>query len=55
MTVKELKEKLEEYIENLDRFDDDREVVVEHNTYFVHGDFISITGIGFVELEMEEV
>lgn len=51
MKMYELKELLKNALENLEDYDDDQEVRTETNTYYVHGDFIGISGVGFVQLD----
>ena len=53
MTIKELKELLEGYIENLEEnYQDDAEVEVVGNTYFLTcGRRFIATGAGFIDLD----
>lgn len=49
MKVKQLKEKLQDVLENLEVYDDDAEVKMYTNTYFVSGEYIG-TRQGFIPL-----
>ena len=46
-----LRQKLQEVIKNLNYFDDDNEVRIVTNTYFVGPNFISIGSLGFIDLD----
>ena len=51
ITVAELKEKLQEYIDILEQYDDDMKVPTSTNTYFMNSSFWMQFGrIGFVDL-----
>lgn len=50
MKLYELKELLRDALDKLENYDEEQNVKVKSNTYYVRGDFISITGVGFVEL-----
>lgn len=51
VTVAELKEQLQEYIDILDDYDDDLEINTESNTYFVDSTYYMQFGsAGFIDL-----
>lgn len=50
MTVSDLKDLLQQALDNLENYDDNQKLEIKTNTYWVRGDFISITGKGFVQL-----
>lgn len=56
ITVKELKEKLQEYIDVLDNYDDSKEVPTVSNTYFLKGSnyWMQFGRVGFVGLDTLE-
>lgn len=58
MTVKELKELLEEKLEILDQYEDDDKIKIESNTYFLGGarHFLGISGYdgGYINLSCLE-
>lgn len=51
MTVEQLKEQFESYIEILDEFDDELEIPMRCNTYGVSGKILEIPYKGFIELD----
>jgi len=51
MTIKDLKKLLEQALENLDNFNDDDEVDLYSNTYFLKTDFFLATHKGFIDLD----
>lgn len=55
MTVGELKRKLERFINNLENYDDDKEVNMVSNTYFLGNAyyFLGVSGYdgGYIDLE----
>lgn len=54
MTVKQLKEQFESYIEILDEFYDELEIPMRPNTYGICGDFMYSDGFrdrGYIELD----
>ena len=50
MTVSELKDLLQQALNNLENYDDNQELNIQTNTYYVRGKFISIPGVGFIPL-----
>ena len=50
ITVKELKAKLQEALDNLEYEDDDAEIVTSCNTYCMYGWVLEIPSIGFVDI-----
>lgn len=50
MTVSELKDLLQQALDNLEDYDDNRELNIESNTYYVRGKYIGIPGVGFIPL-----
>ena len=51
LTVAELREKLQEYVDILDNYDDNMEIETVSNTYFIHSQYFMQFGrIGFVDL-----
>lgn len=51
LTVAELKEKLEEYLDVLEQYDDDCEIETENNTYYIKSHYYMQFGsTGFVDL-----
>lgn len=50
MTVSELKDLLQQALDNLENYEDYQKLNIKTNTYWVRGNFISITGKGFIEL-----
>lgn len=50
LKVKDLKEKLQDVLDNLANYDDDQEVHTVCNTYWCNGDFMSVGSEGFVSL-----
>jgi hypothetical protein len=56
MTVKELRECFEAYVETLDQFDDELEIPMRSNTYGLSGQILEIPYKGFIELDsLEEI
>lgn len=51
MTIKDLKNLLEQTLENLDNFNDDDEVDLYSNTYFLKTGFFLATYQGFIDLK----
>lgn len=52
LTVKELKENLQNVIDVLDSYDDDEIIQTVGNTYFINSRFYAqVYGYGFVDLE----
>ena len=53
MTIKELKEHLQNIIENLDQFEEEEEIKIVENTYWLKRgqNFIAIENVGFVDLD----
>ncbi|MEE0937697.1 MAG: hypothetical protein UIG52_06670 [Bacteroidales bacterium] len=54
MTVKELRERLEAYVETLDQFDDELEIPMRCSTYGLSGQILEIPYNGFIELDSLE-
>lgn len=50
MTVSDLKDLLQQALDNLENYNDNRELNIKTNTYYVRGKFISIPGVGFIPL-----
>lgn len=50
MTVAELKDLLQQALDNLEDYEDNQKLNIKTNTYFVRGKFISIPGVGFIPL-----
>ena len=59
MKVKDLKELLEEKLEELEEYEDDDEIKMETNTYFLNGarHFLGIAGYdgGYINLEYIDI
>ena len=53
MTVEALKEHLQNIIDNLDQFEDNEELKIVDNTYFLKNgqNFIAIENVGFIDLD----
>ena len=51
MKVYQLKEKLQEFLEKLEGYDQDAELKTYTNTYWLHGDEFIATYDGFVSLD----
>lgn len=53
MKIKELKEHLQDVLDNLESFDEEQEVLVVRNTYWLRGGthFIALPSLGFVDLD----
>lgn len=52
ITVAKLREKLQEYINVLEMYDDDNEIEYTTSTYFIHSQyFMQFGNIGFVDLQ----
>lgn len=49
-TIKDLKNYLNDLLEKLENVDEEKELELKQNTYWCKGDFLSITGDGFVDL-----
>lgn len=50
MTIKELREKLESWIELMEDYEDDQQVRMVGNTFFVHSNEYIATRHGFIDL-----
>lgn len=50
MTVSDLKDLLQQALNNLENYDDNQKLNIKTNTYWVRGKFISIPGVGFIQL-----
>ncbi len=53
MTIRELKDHLQRYLDSLDKYDDSEEIRLVNNTYFLYGatNILEIGSKGFVNLD----
>lgn len=51
MTVSDLKDLLQQALDNLENYNDNQKLDIKTNTYWVRGKFISIPGVGFIQLD----
>lgn len=51
MTVSDLKDLLQQALDNLEKYNDNQKLDIKTNTYWVRGKFISIPGVGFIQLD----